>query len=83
MGESGLDVAGARCPWGFECKAVESLSIWAALEQAELNAAAKNVKPALVFRRNHTAAYVAIRFEDFLALLPRLQQGDGGTDASN
>jgi hypothetical protein len=53
------------------------------MEQAELNATAKNVKPVLVFRRNHTAAYVAIRFEDFLALLPRLQQGDGGTDAKN
>lgn len=69
MGESGVDVFGDDCPWGFETKAVESLAIWASLAQAETNAKAKNVTPALVFRRNHSEAYVTLKFTDFLTLL--------------
>lgn len=72
MGESGEDIklspaARKLIPWSFECKNVESLNIWAALDQAEKNAS--KGKPALVFKRNRTKPYVAVRLEDFMELI--------------
>ena len=69
MGESGIDVklspaARKIFPYSAECKNQEKLNIWAALKQAE-----GHTKPILIFKRNHSDTYVAMRFEDFLNLL--------------
>jgi len=69
MGESGVDVSGYDCEWGVECKAVEMLNIWAALEQAEHNAKVKNLLPALAFKRNRTKEYIVLPLADFINLV--------------
>ena len=73
MGESGEDLkfspaARRVCPYSFECKNVEKLNIWSALKQAEENTKV-GLQPAVVFRRNHSDAYVAIKLEHFLTLI--------------
>ena len=50
----------------FECKHVENLNIWKALEQAENDCGSKT--PVVVFKRNRTKDYVALSLEDFIAL---------------
>jgi hypothetical protein len=69
MGEAGVDVSGYDCEWGVECKAVESLQIWSALEQAEQNALAKNLIPVLAFKRNRSKEYVVLSLKDFINLV--------------
>lgn len=69
MGESGTDIKLGweqmqQFPWDVECKNVEKLNIWSALKQAEANAGPGR-KPLLVFTRNRTPTYVAMRWEDF------------------
>ena len=45
----------------FECKHVESLNIWKAIEEAERHAEQAHTTPAIVFRRNRMPEpYVAI-----------------------
>lgn len=72
MGASGTDVllstaAKAAFPYYVECKNVESLNVWKALEQAE-NARGE-INPLLVIRRNNTPAYAVIRFDHFMNLV--------------
>ena len=73
MGQPGEDVqlsARAREVIGrfsFECKNQERLSIHAALEQCLRNAAGN--EPALVFHKNRSETYVAIRFSCFVRML--------------
>lgn len=55
-------------PFSFECKNVEKIAIWEALRQSEGHAKA-NETPLLVFKKNHTPQYVALRFEAFLQLI--------------
>lgn len=69
MGESGVDVSGYDCEWGVECKNTETMNIWAALAQAEHNAEKKVLIPAVVFKRNRTREYVALRLSDFIAIV--------------
>jgi hypothetical protein len=69
MGASGVDLllspaARKTYPFAVECKAQESLNIWAALEQAEQNRGGSI--PLLCFKRNRTEIYVALKLEDFL-----------------
>lgn len=69
MGERGVDIklsafARSYFPYSVECKNVESLNVWSAIEQMEANVEA-GTKPLLVFRRNHKPAYVIMRAEDF------------------
>ena len=69
MGMGGEDIvmspaAKRRIPYSFECKNVERLNIWNALEQAETNC--EDRTPVLVFKKNHTKTYVAIELESFL-----------------
>ena len=76
MGETGCDIklshgARQRVPFAIECKKRETLNIWEALKQAEANAKAEGLKPALVFSRNRSAIYATVRFEDLLALIAR------------
>ena len=72
MGESGEDIklspaARKLIPYSFECKNQERLNIWSAIEQAEANAS--EYEPAIVFKRNRTKTYVAIRLEEFVELI--------------
>lgn len=74
MGESGTDIklsplARKYIPYSIECKNQEKISIWAALKQAIANTK-EGTQPALVFRRNNTEAFITIRLEHFLTLLP-------------
>jgi hypothetical protein len=53
-------------PFAIETKAVEKLSLWAALAQATVNAKKKQLAPAVFFKRAHSPLYVAFRAEDLL-----------------
>lgn len=53
----------------IECKNVEALNIWKALEQAE-NEGRYGV-PTLFFRRNRSKLYVALEADEFLSILAR------------
>jgi hypothetical protein len=73
MGESGRDVklspaAEDEIPFDIEAKNQEKLSIWAALEQAELNKKEDRI-PLLVFKRNHSKTYAVLEFKKLLELL--------------
>ena len=72
-GETGEDLklsplAKKVFPFTFECKNVEKLNIWSALDQAESHAKADEI-PAVVFKRNRSKQFVALDFEAFLSLL--------------
>lgn len=71
MGAGGEDVqlspaARAVYPYAIECKAQESLNVWAGLDQAQEHAG--DYTALLVFKRNHSKTYVALEFEEFLKL---------------
>jgi hypothetical protein len=72
MGQAGSDIilhgkAKNEFPYGVECKAVENLSIWKALQQAE-----EYGEPLLFFTRNRTTKYVAMRADHFFDLYSEL-----------
>ena len=72
MGQSGEDIlmspaARKVYPYSIECKNVEKLSIWRAIDQAEENAG--DYTPMVVFKKNHREAYVAIPFNKFMELV--------------
>lgn len=72
MGESGEDIhlspAARRCvPFSIECKNQESLNIWAALAQAESH----GHPPVVVFKRNRSETFAALKWADLLVLLQR------------
>lgn len=71
MGNQGMDIqlsshARSLFPWAVECKNTEKLNIWAAIEQAKVNAEKEGLKPLVAFTRNHDEAYVCIRLVDFM-----------------
>lgn len=75
MGQSGVDIqlspaAQSLIPLAIECKNQESISIWQCLSQAEKNSNDK-LKPALVFKRNHSDVYVCLKFNDFISLMKK------------
>lgn len=55
-------------PFAVECKKTETLAIWKALEQAKSNASGGLV-PLLVFSRNNSDTYVALKFDDFMEII--------------
>lgn len=55
-------------PYSVECKNVERLNVWGALSQAERNAK-DGTTALLVFGRNRTEPYVAMRLTEFMQLL--------------
>lgn len=63
------DRAKETYPFTVEVKNQERLNIWDALEQSESHSLATELKPLLVFRRNHSPLYVTLKFEDFLKLI--------------
>lgn len=75
MGAGGEDIllsaaAFRRVPFAIECKNQEALNVWAALQQAEDHDTATN--GLLVFKRNKSPTYVALRLDHFLQLLQRV-----------
>ena len=72
MGVNDVDIrlseaAFKEFPFAVECKATESLNIWSSLKQAEREA--RKGTPLLVFKRNRTDIYCALKFDDLLSLL--------------
>jgi hypothetical protein len=70
--EPGTDIqlsalARTAFPYSVECKNVERLNIWSALSQAEENAR-EGTAALLVFSRNRTEPYVAMRLTEFMRL---------------
>jgi hypothetical protein len=57
-------------PYSVECKNVERLNIWNALSQAQANTK-EGTTPLLVFGRNRTEPYVAMKLTEFMRLLAR------------
>lgn len=51
----------------IECKKVEKLNIWKALEQSAKDAG-EDETPIVVFSRNRAKDYVALPFEDFMMM---------------
>jgi hypothetical protein len=75
MGQSGMDVqlseaARERFPYAIEAKNQEKLNIWSALEQSARDN--RDLTPLLVFKRNRSDVYCALRFEDFMSLVEQL-----------
>ena len=72
MGMTGEDIVlspAARkiIPYSFECKNVERLNIWSALEQAESNCGKRT--PVTIIKRNHTKTNAVIEFDRWLELI--------------
>jgi hypothetical protein len=70
MGMTGEDIvlspaARKKIPYSFECKNVEKLNIWSALEQAGKNCP-EDRTPVLVFTRNHAPTYAVVPFDHFI-----------------
>ena len=75
MGAGGEDVllspvARDKFPFSVECKNTEKLAIWSALEQAEENSG--DYAPLVIFKRNRSEVYCAIKFDDLLKILQGL-----------
>lgn len=75
MGESGEDIkrsplAKKVFPYSIECKNQEKLNIWSALKQSQENCPDDDA-PMMVFTRNRSDIYVALKFEDFLKLIKK------------
>lgn len=54
-------------PYSFECKNVERLQFWSAIEQAESNSNGRT--PVIVVKKNGKKPYVAISLEKWLELI--------------
>ena len=72
MGMTGEDIilsphARQSIPYSFECKNVERISIWKAIEQAENNCDDRT--PVVVIKRNRTKPYAVIPVEEFIKLI--------------
>ena len=72
MGESGEDIklspaAKRKIRYSFECKNLERLNIWQAIEQSETNC--EDRTPVVVFKRNRSKTYLTIEFNEFVKLI--------------
>jgi hypothetical protein len=56
-------------PFAIEAKCVESLNIWSALAQAEVNAKKKEAPGIVFFKRAHSPLYIAMRADEFFKTL--------------
>ena len=73
MGMTGEDIilspaAREVCSFSFECKNVERLQMWQAIEQCEANKP-DGTNPAIVFKKNGKQPYVAIPLTVFCDML--------------
>ena len=76
MGDTGEDIKLSEAavklfPYSVECKNQERLNIWAGIKQMEGDN--RNLTPLLVFKKNRTPAYCALKFEDFMVLVHTLK----------
>ena len=78
MGMCGEDIilspaARKLIPYSFECKNVEKLNIWSAIEQCEDNAikidGTLKGEPVVVIKKNRKVPHVVISLEHFLELI--------------
>jgi hypothetical protein len=72
MGMSGEDIvlspaAQKKIPYSFECKNVERLNIWDAIDQAKSNCGERT--PVVVFKKNHKDPYITITLEHFIEMV--------------
>jgi hypothetical protein len=72
MGMPGEDIvlsprAKIVIPYSFECKNVERLNLWKALEQAKDNSDDRT--PVLIMKRNRTKTYAVIEAKKFFELM--------------
>ena len=72
MGVTGEDIvlsphAQKKIPYSFECKNVERLNIWNAIDQAESNS--KKRTPVVVFKKNNKQPYVIMNLKQWLKLI--------------
>ena len=72
MGMCGEDIvlspaAQKEIPYSFECKNVERLSIWDAIDQAKTNC--KERVPVVVIKKNRRNPYVVLPLKDFISLI--------------
>lgn len=58
-------------PFSIESKNTEKLNIWEALAQAE--SSNRKYKPLVVFSRNRSEDYCALKFSDFMLLLEQIK----------
>ena len=73
MGMPGEDIvlspaARRKIPYSFECKNVERLQFWSAVEQCETNCK-ENINPAVVVKKNRKQPMVAIPLDSFIKLI--------------
>ena len=73
MGMPGEDIvlspaARKLIPYSFECKNVERLQFWSAVEQCEANCK-EDIAPAIVVKKNRKSPMVAIPLDVFLGLV--------------
>ena len=73
MGMPGEDIvlspaARKQIPYSFECKNVERLQFWSAVEQAEANCK-EGIDAVVVIKKNRKQPYIAVSFEVFLELI--------------
>jgi len=73
MGMTGEDIvfspaARKMCAFSFECKNVERLQMWQAIDQCENNKSDGRA-PAVVFKKNGKEPYIAIPFQVFCNML--------------
>lgn len=84
MGEKGADVMvlGTTLPdplhIAWECKAVETFSLYGCWKQTVENAQAAGRRPVLVTRRNNSAAMAVLPLEDLITLIYLARKGWNG-----
>ena len=72
MGMTGEDIilsphARKSIPYSFECKNVERLNVWQAIEQAKTKC--DDRVPIVIIKRNRTDPYAVIPVEEFIRLI--------------
>lgn len=72
MGAFGEDIlfspaARKLYPFSIECKNVEKLSVWSAIEQAEANCK-DGLTPAVAFTKNRKETFIALPLDKFLQI---------------
>ena len=67
-------------PFNFECKAVESLNIYKAMDQSKVDASRLDTLPTVVHKKNRMTILITMEFIDFIDLL---QWATGYVDDQN
>lgn len=80
-GETGRDIhlstyAEKRVPLAIECKNVEKLNVWSAIEQAKSNEK-EGLKWCVFFKKNHSDTYAIVDAEWLLEILNHVTSPNG------